>query len=156
MPESSNGPTWPELSAEHPLRQFQQRLSSILQNTKYHEIYDVQLSASEPIPFSTTLILQKFLRANTNDLDKAVEQLTKTLEWRKEFQPLKAAHEETFDEDKFKGLGYISLIDRKEEDEAKRMGISKQIVSWNIYGAVKDNQRTFGDIDEYEPSCPPL
>ncbi|KAI9886839.1 MAG: Non-classical phosphatidylinositol transfer protein (PITP) [Watsoniomyces obsoletus] len=148
-PKPSSGPTWPELTAEHPLRKFQERLSNILQETQHSEIYNVHLSASEPIPFTTTLVLQKFLRANANDLEKAAEQLSKTLQWRKEFQPLKAAHEETFDEDKFKGLGYITVIDRKEGDEIKRIGISKQVVTWNIYGAVKDNKKTFGDIEDF-------
>ncbi len=93
-------------------------------------------------PFTTTLVLQKFLRANANDIDKAAEQLKNTLQWRKEFQPLKAAREETFDESKYGGLGYMTIIDRKGAPG------KKDIVTWNIYGAVKDIKKTFGDVDE--------
>ena len=30
-----------------------------------------------------------------------------------------------------------------------KSGQKKEIVTWNIYGAVKDNKATFGDVDEY-------
>lgn len=79
--------------------------------------------------------MQKFLRANANDLPKAEEQLLSTLKWRKEFDPVKAASE-TFPKDKFEGLGYVTEIDGG-------------IVTWNIYGAVKDYEKTFVPVDEY-------
>lgn len=29
-------------------------------------------------------------------------------------------------------------------------GQRKEIVTWNIYGAVKDNKATFGNVEEYD------
>lgn len=145
---TSTGPTSPGLPAEHPLRQLQRRLKGLIDETGYNEVWGVQLSGTTvgedeatETPFTTTLVLQKFLRANANNIDKAAEQLKNTLQWRKEFRPLKAAREETFDEDKFGGLGYVTVIDKKD-------GNGKEIITWNIYGAVKDNKKTFGDLDE--------
>lgn len=142
--QPSTEPSWPELSVEHPLRKLQERLSATLSATGYNEIWGVRLSAHAPIPFSTTLVLQKFLRANANDVDKAAQQLQATLAWRKEFQPLKAAEEEVFDEDRFGGLGYITLIEDGQDGVGKRDAV---VVTWNIYGAVKDPKKTFGDLD---------
>ncbi|KAI9803151.1 MAG: Non-classical phosphatidylinositol transfer protein (PITP) [Piccolia ochrophora] len=138
--EHSGSPQWPELEPEHPLRQFQGRLAEILDDAGYSEIYAVNLSAADPVPFTTTLILQKFLRANDNHLEKAVEQLRSTLKWRKEFEPLKAA-EETYDIDTFGGLGYITGI---EEGDG-----GKHVVTWNIYGAAKDTKKVFGDVEAF-------
>lgn len=136
----ATGPTWPELSADHPLRKLQERLSGLLEATGHNEVFGVILSATTPIPFTTTLILQKFLRANANDVDKAAHQLKETLQWRKEFQPLKAAQDEVFDASRFGGVGFITVIRSAD-------GTRKEIVTWNIYGAVKDNKVTFGDLD---------
>ncbi|KAI9832726.1 MAG: Non-classical phosphatidylinositol transfer protein (PITP) [Phylliscum demangeonii] len=136
-------PQWPALGAGHPLRKFQDRLPSILQGAGYEEVYGVQLSGQTPVPFSTTLILQKFLRANANQLELAVEQLKATLIWRKEFQPLRAAQDEVFDEQRFGGLGYITVV---ETDDGSGW---RDVITWNIYGAVTDSKRTFGDLDGF-------
>jgi CRAL/TRIO, N-terminal domain len=134
-------PSWPELADHHPLAQFQSSLPNILKAAEYDEVYGITL---KPKPegsvgdFLTLLILQKFLRANQNDLEKAQEQLLGTLKWRKEYQPQKAV-EETFGNDKFNGLGYVTTIDGKD---------GKQIVTWNIYGAVKDYEKTFVPLEE--------
>ena len=55
------------------------------------------------------MILQKFLRANVNDLTKARSQLTEALKWRKTYKPLEAK-DEVFDASKFGGLGYVTSI----------------------------------------------
>ena len=87
------------------------------------------------------MILQKFLRANANDVDKAASQLVKALAWRKSYQPSVAA-DEVFDKLRFLGLGYIvSLSDVPGSPNAK------DVAAFNIYGAVKDNKKTFGDLD---------
>ncbi|KAI9783023.1 MAG: Non-classical phosphatidylinositol transfer protein (PITP) [Peltula sp. TS41687] len=156
-------PTWPPLPATHPLRKLQDKLPEILSTTGHAEVWGVYLSGTAPIPFSTTLVLQKFLRANANDVDKAAKQLQETLVWRKEFQPLKAAEEEVFDETRFGGLGYVTLIERKgaatgswgRKDVVEGAGGKKDkkvdvdVVTWNIYGAVKDPKGTFGDLDGF-------
>ena len=89
------------------------------------------------------VILQKFLRANAGDATKAAEQLEKVLKWRKEFKPLDAVNE-VFDKTRFEGLGYVTQL----------KGIpgslnSSDVAVFNIYGAVKDNKKTFGDLDGF-------
>lgn len=131
--------TWPETAADHPLTKFYESFEELVQQAGHDDVYGVKLAKSHE--FHTKLILQKFLRANANDLEKAKQQLLETLKWRKEFDPTKAAGE-SFDKTKFDGLGYIIEVEGVPESENK-----KDIVTFNIYGAVKDNKATFGDLD---------
>ncbi|KAF2761369.1 CRAL/TRIO domain-containing protein [Pseudovirgaria hyperparasitica] len=130
---------WPTLTAEHPLSKFVVELPTLVKEADYNEVWGVHLASDNS--FQTKLILQKFLRANQNDLSKAKDQLLKTLKWRKEFQPLKTI-EEVFDKSKFGGLGYILDLSDVPED-------GKAVVTFNLYGAVKDNKKTFGVLDEF-------
>jgi hypothetical protein len=139
----TTGPFWPETAPDHPLTQFYDAFEDLISEASHSEVYGIELSKSNP--FSTKLILQKFLRANQNDLAKAKQQLLDTLKWRKEFDPIKAA-DETFDKAKFDGLGYVLEIEGVPESPNK-----KDIATFNIYGAVKDNKATFGDLDLYVP-----
>ncbi|KAF2633592.1 CRAL/TRIO domain-containing protein [Macroventuria anomochaeta] len=133
--------SWPETAADHPLTKFYETFEELVQQSGHDEVYGVKLTKSDE--FHTKLILQKFLRANANDLDKAKQQLLEALKWRKEFDPTKAAGE-SFDKTKFDGLGYIIEVDGVPESANK-----KDIVTFNIYGAVKDNKATFGDLDAF-------
>lgn len=117
------------------------QIPAILEEAGYDEVYGVQLQGDAP--FHTKLVLQKFLRANTNDVAKARVQLLNTLKWRKDFRPL-SAREEHFDRKRFEGLGYVVQLDESPGDD--NIG-SKQVVTFNIYGAVKDNKATFEDLD---------
>ncbi|KIW03320.1 uncharacterized protein PV09_05531 [Verruconis gallopava] len=135
------GDGWPTLDAEHPLHKFLQLLPEILKECEYTEVYGVTLKPEGN--FHTKLILQKFLRANANDLGKAKDQLTKTLKWRKEFQPLKVK-DEVFSQKKFGGLGYILKLTGVPESKNE-----VDVCTFNIYGAVKDNKETFGDLDAF-------
>ncbi|KAJ4316308.1 Non-classical phosphatidylinositol transfer protein (PITP) [Neodidymelliopsis sp. IMI 364377] len=137
----SAGSNWPETAADHPLTKFYEAFEELVQQAGHDEVYGVKLSKSDE--FHTKLILQKFLRANANDIEKAKQQLLETLKWRKEFDPTKAAGE-TFDKTKFEGLGYIIEVDGVPESENK-----KDVVTFNIYGAVKDNKATFGDLEAF-------
>jgi hypothetical protein len=109
--EPLNSPAWPELREDHPLAQLLAKLPDLLSKSEHDEIYGIRLKTeSEPgnPDFHTLLILQKFLRANQNDLLKAEDQLLKTLQWRKKFNPI-AAMNQTFQSDKFSGLVHYSL-----------------------------------------------
>lgn len=102
------------------------------------------LFRSKPAPHPTLIILQKFLRANADDLEKAREQLTAALKWRKEYQPLKV-RDETFDGEKFGKLGYITRV--KGAKEGKN---AEDVATFNIYGAAaKDFKKTFSDTNAY-------
>lgn len=136
---ATSGPVWPETAADHPLSKFFDALESLTTEAAHNEVYGIELTTSNA--FHTKLVLQKFLRANQNDLEKAKQQLLETLKWRKEFDPVKAA-EESFDRSRFDGLGYVLEVEGVPESPNK-----KDIVTFNIYGAVKDNKATFGDLE---------
>lgn len=137
----TQGPIWPETAPDHPLTKFYDAFEALVSTAEHNEVYGIELSKTKP--FHTKLILQKFLRANQNDLEKAKTQLLETLKWRKQFDPIKASSE-TFDKAKFDGLGYVLEVEGVPESPNK-----KDIATFNIYGAVKDNKATFGDLDLY-------
>ncbi|KAF2678387.1 CRAL/TRIO domain-containing protein [Lentithecium fluviatile CBS 122367] len=140
-PSPSSGPVWPETPADHPLTKFFSAVPDLVQEASHDEVYGIKLSPTAP--FRTKLILQKFLRANQNDLEKAKQQLLETLQWRKEFDPSKAVGE-TFAKERFDGLGYILEIEGVPESPNRR-----DVATFNVYGAVKDNQKTFGDLEAF-------
>lgn len=92
-------------------------------------------------PFTTLIILQKFLRANANNTQEASSQLTAALKWRKDFQPRKVMHE-VFDKSRFGGLGYV--VDLKGVPDSPN---KSDVCAFNIYGGVKDMKKTFGDLE---------
>ncbi|WWC72310.1 uncharacterized protein I206_106272 [Kwoniella pini CBS 10737] len=134
-------PTWSELPADHPLLQLHSRLPTILEEANHSQIWGVRLIKTTPPAFSSLLILQKYLRSVANDVDNAAENLTKTLKWRKEFGLDKEnAIPEEFGPD-FEGLGYVTQVG-KENGGAN-------IVTWNVYGAVRDIKKPFGDLQRF-------
>lgn len=137
--QPTTGPVWPETPADHPLTKFYASFEALVKEATHDEVYGIKLSTSSP--FHTKLILQKFLRANQNDLEKAKQQLLETLKWRKEFNPVKAMNE-TYSKERFDGLGYVLEIEGVPGSENK-----KDIATFNIYGAVKDKKATFGELD---------
>ncbi|ODN74396.1 phosphatidylinositol transfer protein SFH5, variant 2 [Cryptococcus amylolentus CBS 6039] len=139
---SAAAPAWPELTPEHPLLQFHSRLATILSTADHSQIWGVTLSAATPPEFSTLLILQKYLRSVSGDVDAAAAALEKTLKWRKEFgldKPEGEKREEFGSE--FDGLGYVTNVKTSEGKD--------EVVTWNVYGAVKDFKATFGDLDRF-------
>ncbi|GMF16247.1 unnamed protein product [Phytophthora lilii] len=137
----SSAPQWPAIAEDHPLNQLLKALPALIKAAGgYSEVYGVTLDPSGP--FHTKLILQKFLRANANDVDKAKAQLGKTLAWRSSFKPLETL-DEKFSKEIFGGLGYVIEIEGVPGSQNK-----KDVVTFNIYGAVKDNKATFGNLDQ--------
>lgn len=142
---STASPVWPEMEESHPLRALHNELAAVLCEEPPHKIWGVTLSP-DPNHFSTKLILQKFLRANKGDKEKAKKQLAETLEWRRTYFGDDGKVAGGWDESKFEGLAYIT----KEVVEDARAETEKEIiVTWNIYGHVKDFPKTFGDVEEY-------
>ncbi|WVF67791.1 phosphatidylinositol transfer protein SFH5 [Kwoniella sp. CBS 6097] len=133
--------SWPELNVDHPLHQLHAKLLEILKEADHSQIWGVTLSAETPPKFSTLLILQKYLRSVSNDVGQAATALTKTLRWRKDFDLDGAGEkvEKEFGPD-FEGLGYVTSVKHDGQDE---------IVTWNVYGAVKSLKDTFGDLDRF-------
>lgn len=133
--------TWPELTEDHPLSQLNSRLPNILSEAGHSQIWGVTLTYSTPPAFSTLIILQKFLRSVDNSVDEAATALGKTLKWRKDWGldvPADQKEKGNFGPD-FEGLGYVTKIKKNDGGD--------EIVTWNVYGAVKDLKSTFGDLD---------
>ncbi|CZT02124.1 related to Phosphatidylinositol transfer protein sfh5 [Rhynchosporium graminicola] len=123
-----------------PQEQLLAELPSIIQEASHNEIWGVTLKDRSHVP--TTIVLEKFLRANTKNVAKAKSQLIEALKWRKKMDPAKLLDEVEFDRSKFGGLGFVTVYPKTETP-------GKEIVTWNIYGAVKDNKKTFGDVEEF-------
>ncbi|TKA76464.1 hypothetical protein B0A49_02228 [Cryomyces minteri] len=142
---SSNTPLrWPDLNPEHPLAQFIAILPGVLDEADYNEVYGIELSCSaSDAPFQTKLVLQKFLRANSDDVPQARAQLLETLKWRKSYQPL-LARDEVHSQARFRGLGYVMGLSNVPDSVN-----TEDVATFNIYGAVKDTKLTFGDIDAF-------
>ncbi|KUJ17370.1 CRAL/TRIO domain-containing protein [Mollisia scopiformis] len=122
-----------------PLQKLFAELPAIIKEADYGEMWEVELLDAD-VP--TSIVLEKFLRANTKDIAKAKAQLIEALKWRKTMQPKKLLETVEFDSEKFGGLGYVTVY-RKTESHPK------EIVTWNIYGSVKDKQATFGNVEEF-------
>ncbi|MCJ1333084.1 Non-classical phosphatidylinositol transfer protein (PITP) [Thelotrema lepadinum] len=141
--DSSAGPVWPTLSASHPITKLRSKLPFLLEESSHSEVYGIDLTT--PSDFQRNLILQKFLRANANDVDKASTQLLQTLKWRHSFQPLKTL-DETFSAARFGRLGYVIRLKDVPDTPNKEKG---DVATFNIYSAVKDPKLTFEDIDGF-------
>lgn len=133
--------TKPASNLSPKLLEFFDSLETIIASCEHNEMWGVQLRA-DPTHIPTVIVLQKFMRANPGELDKAQNQLADALKWRKKMNPTKLADEMYHDHSKFGGLGYITVYGEGEK---------KEVVTWNIYGAVKDIKFTFGDVDQYVP-----
>jgi hypothetical protein len=137
--EESQAPA-PAASPSTPLSKLFAELPAIISEAGYQEMWGVELSNESSVP--TSIVLEKFLRANTKDVAKAKAQLIEALKWRKGMDPVKLLKENEFDAGRFGGLGYVTVYHNKER--------CKEIVTWNIYGGVKDNKDTFGNVEEYD------
>lgn len=122
-----------------PLEQLLGDLPAITKDADHSEIWGVTLKDASHVP--TTIVLEKFLRANTKDVAKAKAQLIEALKWRKNMDPVKLLNDVEFDKSKFGDLGFVTVYPKTDSH-------AKEIVTWNIYGAVKDNKATFGNVEE--------
>ena len=125
------------------LATFFERLPAIIKNAEHSEMWGVHLVENDASHAPTINILIKYLRANEGNVKLGEEQLTNALKWRKSMDPVALAESGVYDAGKFAGLGYLTNY-----TEAS----GKDVVTWNIYGGVKDLGKTFGDMDELVPS----
>ncbi|KAI1638305.1 CRAL-TRIO domain-containing protein [Biscogniauxia mediterranea] len=136
----------PTPKPDEPTTLLQELWSTASQNS-HKEIWGVTL-ADPATHVPTQIILQKYLNANDGDVIKAKDQLTKTLEWRAKMKPLELI-KETFNKNKFGGLGYVTTYLGGPEDKVAEDPESKEIFTWNIYGNVKSIDETFGNLEEF-------
>lgn len=141
--EATEPPVIPVVAAPaaptSPLSKLLAELPSIIKDAEYKEMWGIELADESHVP--TTIVLEKFLRANAKDVTKAKAQLTEALKWRKKIQPQNLLAEVEFDAAKFGGLGYVTTYPKSDSH-------AKEIITWNIYGAVKNNKATFGNVEE--------
>ena len=97
-----------QTSNEIPISKLSTELPSVLKDADYGEMWGVELKDASDIP--TSIVLEKFLRANKHDLTKAKSQLIEALRWRKKMQPMKLLEDVEFDSSKFAGLGYVHHV----------------------------------------------
>lgn len=112
---------------------------SKLKNPGYDEIFGYRINVIGTEFVDETIrneILYKFLAAEEFNVDKTVERLVKTLDWRNEFRPLSAAYKEKFDTD-LEDLGVIT----KFEGEDVKTNLS--VTTWNLYGKLKNPKKIF-------------
>jgi hypothetical protein len=141
--KTETAPTTGESTPITPIAKFFAELPSIIKEAGHGEMWGVTLGDASDIP--TSIVLEKFLRANTKDVPKAKAQLVEALKWRKKMDPVKILTDTEFDKAKFGDLGYVSVYPKTESHE-------KEIVTWNIYGGVKNLKETFGNVEEYVDS----
>ena len=73
--------------AATPLAKLFKELPAIIKEADHNEMWGVALADESHVP--TTIVLEKFLRANTKDVSKAKAQLIEALKWRKRMEPAK-------------------------------------------------------------------
>ncbi|RMZ79014.1 hypothetical protein DV737_g3648, partial [Chaetothyriales sp. CBS 132003] len=121
-----------------------QELYAAAKSHGHGEIWGVELADPDShIP--SQIVFQKYLNANDGDVAKAKDQLTKTLSWRQEIKPLDLIAD-TFSKDKFGGLGYVTVYG---DSSPTAKPEDKEVFTWNVYGIVKDLDKTFGDLKEF-------
>lgn len=123
------------------------KLWEVCQAHEHKEIWGVTLrDPSSDVP--TQIVLTKFLNANDGDTTQAVDQLTKTLDWRAKTKPLELL-KKSFSKAKFGGLGYVTSHTEAAGSEESKDPALKEVFTWNIYGNVKSMDETFGNLEEF-------
>ncbi|PRT56434.1 Phosphatidylinositol transfer protein SFH5 [Wickerhamiella sorbophila] len=110
-------------------------LPKLIEQANYSELYGIDFSSNAEWTTAHEKVLHKFLVANKYELEPSKTQLLNTLKWRKEFKPLEAK-------------------DEVHSDDLQKLGIitkspSGKIITWNLYGAIKNRQEVFGKLDAF-------
>ncbi|KAJ4415153.1 Non-classical phosphatidylinositol transfer protein (PITP) [Gnomoniopsis sp. IMI 355080] len=129
-------------STKTPFDQFDAKLPDILKEVGHDEMWGVKLVSPASSHIPTGIVIQKFLNANDGDLDKALEQFTGALKFRKEKKPLELVGK-TFSANKFADLGAVTVYDVKDSPVP-------EVFTWNLYGNVKGKMdEVFVPLDEF-------
>ncbi|KZT07426.1 CRAL/TRIO domain-containing protein [Laetiporus sulphureus 93-53] len=100
-------------------------------------LWGVSIDPAKTKDARVSVLLVKFLRARDLNVDEAKKMLIETLRWRKEFK-IEEAMEEKFPEDTFAPLGRMYGRDKEGRP-----------VVYNLYGANKDLDAVFGDVERF-------
>ena len=121
-------PASPALGLSDPLLELHAELPSILATAGHASIWGLTLSPLSPINLTTSIVLQKYLRSNANDVEAAKVKLTETLQWRKEFGLDREGKMEGEDDERFSGLGFVTKVRRAGGPE--RVVSSREPTRW--------------------------
>ncbi|CAK7270883.1 Non-classical phosphatidylinositol transfer protein (PITP) [Sporothrix epigloea] len=111
------------------------------------EIWGVTL-ADPATDVPSQIVFQKYLNANDGSLDKAKDQLLKTLAWRAKTKPLELLAR-AYNRDKFSGLGYVTSYTAEDGTYDPAAPETREVFTWNVYGSTKSIDQTFGDLQEF-------
>lgn len=70
-----------------------------------------------------------------------IDRVVRVLNWRRDFNPLKAGFLEQHDS-VFENIGYLTTDDKNDSN--------KQTITWNLYGQIKDRSKMFGTATSAE------
>ncbi|CAM9023839.1 unnamed protein product [Wickerhamomyces anomalus] len=117
-------------------------LPDILNQAQYDELFGYQLS-SQGEYFNKDVfdaLIFKYLKANDFQIQESKDQLLNTLIWRKNFNPLSAAFNETHDS-KFDDIGVLTNYENNKANT--------KIITWNLYGAGGNPKELFKDLEKF-------
>ena len=117
-------------------------LPDILNQAQYDELFGYQLS-SQGEYFNKDVfdaLIFKYLKANDFQIQESKDQLLNTLIWRKNFNPLSAAFNETHDS-KFDDIGVLTNYENNEANT--------KVITWNLYGAGGNPKELFKDLEKF-------
>lgn len=139
--EETPAETATETSAVTPI----QALYTAAKEHGHPEVWGVTL-ADPATDMPSQIVFQKYLNANDGNLDKAKDQLLKTLAWRAKTKPLELLAR-AYNREKFSGLGYVTSY-TAEDTYDPAAPETKEVFTWNVYGNTKSIDQTFGDVQE--------
>lgn len=112
-------------------------VTQLVKLIKHTEMWGVGLQGRDCNHIPYRIVMEKFLRANGNDVGKASEHFEKVLHWRRQVEPRRALAT-VYKTELFRGKGNISSHVRPAKPNA--------FILWNRYGFPEKTPETFRDI----------
>lgn len=117
--------------------QLSDRVTNLVSVVDHGEMWGINLRAKDCHSIPYRIVMEKFLRANDHDVEKAAEHFERALRWRKQVEPRRAL-QAVYKPELFKGVGNIS--------RHVRPTMPDLFITWNRYGCAEDQADTFGDV----------
>lgn len=126
------------------LDQMYNLLPALIRESRHNEMWGIDFTNPDTSNRTAprTIVLQKILRANKYDVTKAAAQFLTVLKWRREYNPRASSLLQTFERDKFGGIGYVTRLRSKLEG-------NYFVITWNLYDRVEDLDALFRDAARY-------
>ncbi|KAL2758347.1 hypothetical protein ACRALDRAFT_1068701 [Sodiomyces alcalophilus JCM 7366] len=127
--------------------QMYNMLPALLGEAEHNEMWGIDFTGADAHNRTPprTIVLQKFIRANKFNVTKAAGQFLTALKWRKEHRPRTSSLGQTFERDKFGGIGYVTRL-------RSTIRADQFVITWNLYGRIKDLPALFRDAARFRGS----